>query len=563
MQLRQLAVAQVACAAGLWMIVGLCTGAAGEPVPPTPTPAESATPGEKPGEGQAVALSTAQDLVARRYKRFEETLKKISQTLGKTDPDRAALLMRAIGQSNREGISRQMAELVELLKQDQLGDAVERQGELVTQLMSLLDLLSSEDRKQENAAERARIEKHLKTLNRLIAEEKDLRAATERGEPGDGLAGRQKKVAQKTDDLRRELDREDAEKSSRDKPGEKNTGNGEPQDGQPGAKPDGEKPAGEKQPGGEKPGESEPQEGQPGEAGEPAKGSPSQGKPGESGPPDKSQQTPGRDNIEKARREMEQAHEKLKQSERNGASDHQDEALRELAKAKEKFEEILRQLREEERDRVLAALEARFQRMLQAQLAVYDGTARLDKTPLADRESRHSAKSVQLARQEEEIAIEATKALTLLREEGSAVAFPEAVEQMRDDMRIVSGNLERADVGDLTQSIEKDIIAALEEMIESLQKEMEKKDDKPPPNSQQQPQADEQALVDQLSELKMLRSLQLRVNHRTKRLGRLIEGEQARQPNIISQLHNLAERQARIQQATYDLAAGKNKTEDK
>ena len=34
-------------------------------------------------------------------------------------------------------------------------------------------------------------------------------------------------------------------------------------------------------------------------------------------------------------------------------------------------------------------------------------------------------------------------------------------------------------------------------------------------------------LVDQLAELKMLRTLQLRVNHRTKQLAQRIEGEQA------------------------------------
>ena len=110
------------------------------------------------------------------------------------------------------------------------------------------------------------------------------------------------------------------------------------------------------------------------------------------------------------------------------------------------------------------------------------------------------------SRQEAEISIEATKTLTLLREEGTAVAFPEAVEQMRDDMTLVVGRLERVEVGELTQSVEQDIIEALKEMIESLQKEMEKKDQKqlkqPPGES---PPPSDPALVETLAELKMLR----------------------------------------------------------
>src|SRR5262249_38955773 len=205
-------------------------------------------------------------------------------------------------------------------------------------------------------------------------------------------------------------------------------------------------------------------------------------------------------------------------------------------------------------------LEARFQRMLAMQLIVYDGTVKLDKTPETDRSSRHAVRSLEFARKEEEIAIEATKAITLLREEGTARAFPEAVEQMRDDMRIVVTRLERTDVADLTQSIEREIIDALEEMIDALQKEMEKSKDKkkdPPPPKDQQPQAP--PLVDQLAELKMLRTLQLRINNRTRRLGRMVEGEQAQELDIIGQLQNLADRQARVQKATYDMATGRNK----
>jgi hypothetical protein len=55
----------------------------------------------------------------------------------------------------------------------------------------------------------------------------------------------------------------------------------------------------------------------------------------------------------------------------------------------------------------------------------------------------------------------------------------------------------------------------------------------------------------------MLKTLQLRINRRTKTLGKLIDGEQATEPDVVSQLRELAERQSRLQRATYDLATGK------
>ena len=251
--------------------------------------------------------------------------------------------------------------------------------------------------------------------------------------------------------------------------------------------------------------------------------------------------------------------ENLKKNKRQDASDDQDDAVAELQRAKEKLEEILRQLREEEKERFLAMLEARFQRMLAMELLVYDGTVKLSRGSSAD-QSRQSARGLQLARQQDEVALEATKAVTLLREEGTAVAFPEAVEMMRDDMRQAGKRLEKTDVGEITQSIERDIIDALEEMIDALQKEMEKSKKKDQQQQQQQDgQQQDQELVDKLAELKMLRTLQLRINNRTRRLGREVEGEQAENAEVIDQLQDLAERQARVQKATYDISTGRNK----
>jgi hypothetical protein len=259
---------------------------------------------------------------------------------------------------------------------------------------------------------------------------------------------------------------------------------------------------------------------------------------------------------------MEQAIEKLKKLNADAASGHQDEAVRKLQEAKEKLEEILRQLREEERELMLAALEARFQKMLALQIAVYNGTGSLDKTPKKEWTARHFGSARSLANDERTIALEAAKALTLLKEEGSSVAFPEGLEQIRDDMLSVARLLDRTDFGELTQGTEREIIESLEEMIEALQKEMEKSKNKQQAGQQNGQQKGQQqqndALVDEIAELKMLRSLQYRINRRTKRLGSLVKGEQAADPEVIEQLQSLSRRQSQVQQATRNLATGKN-----
>lgn len=310
--------------------------------------------------------------------------------------------------------------------------------------------------------------------------------------------------------------------------------------------------------------EGEPSEGEP-MPGKPMPGQPMPGQPGQQSPKPKDQQdkTPGREELERARDEMERAIEQLKKKAHDKASDHQDEALKELQKAKEKLEEILRQLRDEEKTRFLQALEARFQKMLTMQVLVYDGTVRLDRTAQDQRSGNFTIRAKELSRTEEEIVIEATRALTLLREEGTAVAFPEAVEQMRDDMQMVARWLARdpdPQTGKLTQAVEKEIIDALEEMIEALQKEMEKmKDKEQKEQDQQQGEQGDPELVDLLGELKLLRSLQHRINRRTRTLGQQVQGEQAQDPQVLEQLRSLADRQERVQKAASDLATGRNK----
>jgi hypothetical protein len=64
--------------------------------------------------------------------------------------------------------------------------------------------------------------------------------------------------------------------------------------------------------------------------------------------------------------------------------------------------------------------------------------------------------------------------------------------------------------------------------------------------------------VEKIAELKMIRSLQMRINLRTQRYGKMIEGEQAETEELLEALQELAERQRRVYQAAVDLQQGRN-----
>jgi hypothetical protein len=205
-------------------------------------------------------------------------------------------------------------------------------------------------------------------------------------------------------------------------------------------------------------------------------------------------------------------------------------------------------------------LEARFRKMLDQQVEVHEGTKRLDAVPEKQRDRDDEIEAGRLSRKESQIVAEADKALLVLEEEGSAVAFPAAVMEMREDMQQVATRLAESKVNAMTQGIETDIIAALEEMIASLQKaQKDAEKGQKPGESGGAGEDDGPPLVDTLAELKMIRALQMRVNQRTARFAEMLQNEQAEQPEILESLKQLAEREQRIHKVTRDIVVGRNR----
>ncbi len=444
-------------------------------------------------------LSLRQQHLAEQFRHFDAVLEQIARLTEATDPRRAALMRKARQQIRETMIEVRLDSLVDQLRRDKLSTAIENQKIVDQDLRNLLELLMSEDRAKRIASEKARIRNYLKRINRIIRKQKDVRGRTAGGGNSKGLAKEQDKLAKDTGRLAKDVKKN--EEGSDSSPG-KDAGKDTEQ---------------------------------------------------------KQNENPVRKRLESAKQRMKNAQEKLDRAQREGAVDKQEEAIAELERAKAELEEILRQLREEEIARMLTMLEARFRKMLAREREVYQGTVRLDKVPKQQWSHNHEIESSRLSGRQQQIVVDADNALVLLREDGTAVAFPEAVEQMREDMQQVVRRLAMAKVGRITQAVEEDIIAALEEMIEALKKAQEDLEEgKPkPPGTSGPPQ--EPPLVDMLAELKMIRALQMRVNRRTKRYSLLCEDEQVERQELLDALGELAERQRRIYRVTRDLELGKNK----
>jgi hypothetical protein len=503
--------------------------------------------GETAADGSVGKLALEEQRIADKYKHLEEVMLQMAELGAQTDPHRAALLKKAIAQSKDQLIEVRIERLTELLENDQLSKAIESQGQLDQDLRGLLEMLLSENRAKRIQSEKVRIREYLKRLSNILKQQKDVQARTVDRDDAKLLAGQQARIADKTTGLAKEIltneegkspnaqpdaaKREDADNKT--EPKDKPSGGGE-------AKPEGDK-------------------GVPRDADNNRQGQQGGNQSQMQGPEQSGEDQPGnpaRKRLEAAQKRMQQAQEKLEKAQHDGAAKDQEEAIKELEQARAELEQILRQLREEEVERVLAMLEGRFRKMLEMQRDVYDGTVRLDKIQPAERTHNHEIESSRLSAKEMQIVVEVDKTLLLLREDGTTAAFAEAAEQMRADMQQVVDRLSQAKVSQVTQGIELDIIATVEEMIDALKK-AQKDLERNQARQGMQGEQEESPLVDKLAELKMIRALQMRINSRTERYSKLISGEQAENAELVDALKRLAERQERVYRVTHDLSSGK------
>lgn len=195
------------------------------------------------------------------------------------------------------------------------------------------------------------------------------------------------------------------------------------------------------------------------------------------------------------------------------------------------------------------------------QSTLIDDTAELSSTPKVQRNRQTDLKAGDLSFEQKKITVEADRAMLLLREEGSSVAFPEVVAQIRDDSERIAQRLGKSQIDAITQGIQQDVLAATEEMIQSLQqaqRDLEKKKQQGEGAPKQGGQQGEQPLVDAIAELKLIRTMETRIQSTTQRYAELLQSEDGSAQDLPLLLKNLSQRQARLYKIARDLVMQRN-----
>jgi hypothetical protein len=528
-------------------------------------------------------LIERQQRLLRDYKAITEDLLALAHRYEKSskieDQDKAKLIMRAIDLGDKEGVDNKFQTLLRTLAgksgtitYNDVTTAKGQSEELVTVLKAILAVLMSDDEMARIRAEKNLLEKMLADLKGIIRETKVQRAITENGK-GDPkkLAKDQGNLAKKTDDLAKRMD-----------PSAKDSKGGDPKDGKSGMGKDGKGGDPKDGKGGEgkdgKGGMGKDGKGGMGKDGKGGMGKDGMGGMGQESPPSppgpQGQKAPGADQVKKAVPDQKDAAKRLEEDKRPDAAQKQTDAAQKLEEAQRELEKRLKQLREEELERLLANLEARVAKMLQMQIEVYEATKSINVIVVKSGEKVAAKPEIQKSQvqsdKEGEIMSEAEKAIEILKQEGSAVAFPRIFEETVIDMKRVKERLNKcaAEEGDQffnknTQFLEEQIIASLKEMLEALKKAQQELRQQPPSPPGAGGQPPDQKLLDEIAELKMLRNLQVRVNERTKRNGAQIKDKAEQvdegQIQIKVELKDLANRQVKIEEMARDIATGKNK----
>jgi hypothetical protein len=515
----------VACLVASWL------GAApAQPPALAGDPVETAATSE-----QADTLARREAELARQYLELERSFLRLADILTTTDPRRAAVLRDAFDQARDADVGDRLGEIVRFLEAGQLLQAGTSQAGAIEQFRRLLDLLEEGGQDRNLSDTKRELRQFLGRVTKLIARQRDIEGSTEAGAAEDRTAARQREAAEEAGQLAKGMERLIKRQADAEQQG-------------------GEQQGGEQQGGEQQGGEQQGGEQQGGESDE------SSGDDQDAGDDESSRERRTRRRLEAAEARMRQAAERLDEARRKEARAEQERAIEELESARAELEEILRQMREEEAERLLVQLETRIRAMLKAERSVRDAALGLvGSTAMSQRERQLEA--VRLGREQEAVTAEATRALLLVQDDGSAVAIPQALGQVRDDSAEVATRLARGEVTPATLEITGEIVTGLEELLAALEKSRreEPKQEQAGQGGGRPAEPGERPLVDKLAELKMLRSLQVRVNARTERFSRLLDAgaERAVEAELLAALGRLAERQRAIEQAARDIVTGR------
>ncbi|MDR0869361.1 MAG: hypothetical protein LBN39_01065 [Planctomycetaceae bacterium] len=512
----------------------------------------------------AQELSDKQKVLADRYSQLEQILFRMSEATASSNPPQAVLLKKVLQAGKEKLVTLRLGQITGILERKQFTDALTGQESVEKDLLELLKLWENADREQKRTADKEQIKEFLRNLEEIIHQEKNLKTKTTQEDEKKitPLEKEQKDVRKNAETLRDKIARSENSEKKNQESGEKSQDKEEQKSEEQKSE---EQKTEERKIGEQKQGEQKDREQKDGDK-QQKNGEKQEEKSGEN--EEQKADTPTQQAMQKALQRMKQAEEKLNKAEKSGALEEQEEAVAELQRVKAELEKILRQLREEELLQTLEKLEARFKRMLTVEQGIRTKTETLSNDKAEDETAKRQRQiqSGQLAADQITVMDDADAAMILLREDGTAQALAESLLQARFDMEDAKNRLEKTELNTDTLDVEDAVISALKEMLEAVQlaiKEAEKRQEreKNKPGGSPNSKNDVEPLIQLLSELKMIRSMQQRVNDRTERYDRQIE-EKRQQPNpdwgtLPQNVDELARQQNRITRILHDLKVGK------
>jgi myosin heavy subunit len=263
--------------------------------------------------------------------------------------------------------------------------------------------------------------------------------------------------------------------------------------------------------------------------------------------------TPGKKRVQQAVPKQKAAVGQLK--EYKPAKQKQQDAKDDLEAAKKELEDALAQLRQQLSDEVLKALEERFTAMLAKQRELSLQTKTLDKTRqnLLTSAGQLPAALVEkiqgVASGEGDLEVDAADALKLLEEDGTTAVFVEMTGELKTVLQGVAKRCRANETAKPVQEGQAEVEDLLTLLINSLRREIERRDGAGQCNCNGQP-----PLVPISAELKMLRYLQERVNKSTKEFDAKA-AEVKGNDDGRAQSDVLASKQGRVQELMRKLAA--------
>ncbi len=450
----------------------------------------------------AERLAEDQHELSNRFNQFEEAALRIADSIESEEPERATQIRNAIQRAQVMSIADRFDSLVDILEFGNLSTAKQDQQVLTEQLEELYQLVLADPRESQLEKERKAWERLEKEIRRLIRSERSLRSRIER------------ESTEQSSQEQSNIEREASELQASEPLSQEGANESPSQDSRESKKTD------EQQ---------------------------AEAKQGTIPEPSNSAERVD-ENLDKAREAMQQAQENLDKQNTDEAKRDQLKAIHELESAQREAEERLRQLREEERQRMLAGLAERLRKMKLSEEMLHASTRKLHDTSQGKSERYLAMETNKLASRQKLIATSAGRALKLVEEEGQSLVFAEALRQALADMQRVEQRLLDGRTSRLTQDLEEGIIESLEEMLnaveETLEQMQQQQQGKPSEGSQE-----DKSLVNQIAELRLLRSTQARIKRQTSFWEVAVEEGEATHKEMLAELKELAIQQNRLARA--------------